>query len=402
MRVIFFLLLFPINLWTMTGKQVIKELLPYLTLNAQDSVSVLRFTKSNAPKIIVGTKSVNNEYINSLMYIFDTDGKMVGTITNPDEVNCLDTSATNETEYVSDCGKSVKIWDLEKMKLKAEFAAVEDNFSIVSLEYNKEANQILCAEDTMVKIWDCRAKEFVQEFNAHTAEIDCACWSPDDQHIATVSADRTIKLWDSRTGGLVKMETRPSSKTFKLPESKSEEAVEKERHSTRRSTIAFNSNNDLICADLYLYVYESGLGFSKAFNFDGKEAQIRGSTIGLANNSTMPQARSVTFIPRNSDYVIAGINDGTVCICNQSDTSQSIKIKTLANNFIMDDAGKALGVSPDGKILAVGSFLEQSVRLWKLEELIANNGSSRSIKSVESEKSSTTTPKPSTGCCIIN
>ncbi len=400
MRVIFFLLLFPINVCAMTGKEVIKELLPYLTLNAQDSVSVLRFTKSNSPKVVVGTKSVNNEYISSLMYIFDSAGKMVGTITNPDEVNCLDTSASNETECVSDCGKCVKIWDIEKMRLKSEFLVVEDNFPIVSLEYNKSGDQILCASDNTVKIWDCRDKEFVKELFAHTGQIESACWSPDDKNIATVGTDNTIKLWDSSTGKLIKMETRPSSKTAKLPES-SHDANGKEICLSKKQTIAFNRNNDLICADLYLYVYEPGLGFSKVFNFEGKEAQIRGSTIGLANNSTMPQARSVTFIPGNSDYIIAGINDGTVCICNQSDTSQSIKMKTLASNFIMDDSGKALAVSPDGKILAVGSFLEQSVRLWKLEDLMANNGSSRSIRSVQSEKSSTTTPKKSTGCCIV-
>lgn len=399
MRVIFFLLLFPINICAMTSKEIKKQILPYQTLNAQDSVSVLRFTKSNAPKIVVGTQSVNNAYIDSLMYIFDTDGKMVGTITNPDAVNCLDTSPRNETECASDCGKSVKCWDIEKMRLKSEFLVADDNFPIVSLEYNKTGDQILCASDNTVKIWACESEvELVHSFPAHNGQIECACWSPDDKNIATVGTDNTIKLWDSNTGRLIKMETRPTNKSGKLPEN-SDSIVPKNRDYKKR-TIAFNSNNDLMCADLYLYLYESGLGFSHAFNLDGKEASIRGSQIGLANNDTMPQARSVTFIPGNPNYVIAGINDGSVCICNQSDTSGSITIKAIAQQFITDDTGKA--VSTDGKILAVGSFLEQSVRLWKLEELISNNGSSRSIKSVKSQISEATTTKPSSGCCTIN
>ncbi len=393
MRVIFFLLLFPINMCAMTGKEVKKNLLPYVTLNAQDSVSVLRFTKSNSPKIVVGTKSVNNEYISSLMYIFNSDGKMVGTITNPDEVNCLDTSATNETECVSDCGKSVKIWDIEKMRLKSEFLVAEDNFPIVSLEYNKSGDQILCAEDNTVKIWDCKSEKFVKELLAHTGLIECACWSPDDKNIATVGTDNTIKLWDSTTGGLVKMETRPSSKTGKLRES----ANGKEIGFSKKRTIAFNSNNDLVCADLYLYVYEPGLGFSHAFNFEGKNAPIKGSHLGLANNDSMPQARSLSFIPGNPDYIIAGINDGTVCLCNQVDSAQSMALKAIANNVVTEDTGRALGVSPDGKILAVGSFLEQSVRLWKLDQLIPGNGSSTSI---QSEQSAIRKTQPQ--CCTIN
>jgi WD40 repeat protein len=380
----------------MTGKEIKKDLLPYVTLNAQDSVSVLRFTKSNSPKIVVGTKSVNNEYINSLMYIFDSDGKMVGTITNPDEVNCLDTSATNETECVSDCGKSVKIWDIEKMRLKSEFLVVEDNFPTVSLEYNKSGRQILCASDNTVKIWDCRKEEFVKEFHAHTGQIECACWSPDDKNIATVGTDNTIKLWESSTGKLIKMETRPSSKTGKLRES-NPDANDKEIGFSKKRTIAFNSNNDLVCADLYLYVYEPGLGFSHAFNFEGKNAPIKGSHVGLANNDSMPQARSLSFIPGNPDYIIAGINDGTVCLCNQVDSAQSMALKAIANNVVAADTGKALGVSPDGTILAVGSFLEQSVRLWKLDQLISGNGSS---KSIQSEQSSI--KKKQSECCAIN
>lgn len=398
MRVIFFLLLFPINVWAMTSKEIKKEVLPYQTLNAQDSVSVLRFTKSNSnPRIVVGTKSVNNTYIDSLMYIFSADGKIIGTITNPDQINCLDTSPINETECISDCGKSVKCWDIEKMRLKYEFLVAEDNFPIVSLEYNKSGDQILCAADNIVKIWDCNNQKFVKEFYAHAGHIECACWSSDDKNIATIGTDNTIQLWDSSTCKSVKMETRPSSKTGKLPDSNPVEPAQ-EIEFLKKRPIAFNSNNDLVCGDLYLYVYEPGLAFSHAFNFDGKDAPIKGSRIGLENNNSMPKARSLAFISGNPNYIIAGIDDGSICLCNQSEPERSINFKAIAKDVIEPyETGKALGVSPDGKILAVGSFLEQSVRLWKLDQLISGNGSSKSIQSEQSSRG-----KPQSDCCTIN
>lgn len=381
MRVIFFLLFFVISMTGMTGKQIKKEVLPYVTLNAQDAVSVLRFTKNTSPKIVVGTKSVNSQYINSLMYIFNAEGTLAGVITNPDAVNCLDTSPTNDRECVSDCGKSAKTWDVEKMRLKSDFSVADDNFPIVTLEYNKSGDKILCAADTMAKVYDLNSGDVTHEFNAHAGGIQGACWSPDDYHIATVGADNTIKLWDMRRSGLIKQEKRPS----------------------KSPVIAYNSNNDLIAADLYLYVYEPGLAFSHAYNFDGKDAPIKGSRIGLENNNSMPKARSLAFIPGLPEYIIAGIDDGSICLCNQSEPEQSRTIKAVAKNLVeASETGKALGVSPDGKILAVGSFLEQSVRLWGLEQLISSNGSTRSITSFNTPIFETEGPKQSSACCTIS
>ena len=40
-------------------------------------------------------------------------------------------------------------------------------------------------------------------FNQHTSGVTVVAWSPDGQHIATASADQTVKIWNALTGDLV-------------------------------------------------------------------------------------------------------------------------------------------------------------------------------------------------------
>lgn len=369
MRIIFSVLFFNSALLLgMTGKEIKKNLLPYMTVNIPACVTAIRFTKQSGSdqKMVVGTQNIHDSLTSSI-YLYGSDGVCLGSLPDANKVDCLDV-CPGSPECVSNGNQMCRVWDLEKLKLKEQFLVSSNGDPIVSLEYNKGGKQLLCAHDTMAQIWDLESDDYIHTLNGHIGGIYSACWSSDNSQVATVGADNTIKLWDTRTGGLLKMEKLPGKK----------------------STIAYN-NDDLIAADLYLYVYEPVLAFCRVFDLEGQTVPIKGSR--LERNTSMPHARSLAFISGKPEYVIVGVDDGTVCICDQADTSHSLKINAAACDRRSPYIGQALATSPEGTVLAVGSFLEQAVRLWKVSQLVSHTGKSTELKR---------TPGQNADCCIIN
>lgn len=54
--------------------------------------------------------------------------------------------------------------------------------------------------DGLVRLWDLRSGEVVRSLVGHTAPVTCLQF--DDRHLATGSLDRSVRIWDLRTGGI--------------------------------------------------------------------------------------------------------------------------------------------------------------------------------------------------------
>ena len=58
------------------------------------------------------------------------------------------------------------------------------------------------SRDKTIKLWDSKTGKEVPDFygKGHTSCVDSVCFSPDGRYIVSGSLDKTIKLWDSKTG----------------------------------------------------------------------------------------------------------------------------------------------------------------------------------------------------------
>lgn len=56
------------------------------------------------------------------------------------------------------------------------------------------------SNDKVVKLWQTVRKSFVMSFTGHTNWIQCVRFSPDNYVIASCGDDRTLKIWDPKSG----------------------------------------------------------------------------------------------------------------------------------------------------------------------------------------------------------
>ncbi|KAA8645832.1 WD40 repeat domain-containing protein [Aspergillus tanneri] len=54
--------------------------------------------------------------------------------------------------------------------------------------------------DKTIKLWDTKTGLERQTLNGHTSWVGSVAFSPDGQTVASGSGDKTIKLWDAKTG----------------------------------------------------------------------------------------------------------------------------------------------------------------------------------------------------------
>jgi WD40 repeat protein len=54
--------------------------------------------------------------------------------------------------------------------------------------------------DRTVKVWDARTGQELRALQGHTATVECIAFSPDGARLASGSKDRRVKVWDARTG----------------------------------------------------------------------------------------------------------------------------------------------------------------------------------------------------------
>src|ERR1041385_3975555 len=60
------------------------------------------------------------------------------------------------------------------------------------------------SEDFLIRLWDVASGQSLGTLNGHTGIVWSLAFSPDGQMLASVSSDKTAKVWDWRTGTLLK------------------------------------------------------------------------------------------------------------------------------------------------------------------------------------------------------
>jgi WD40 repeat protein len=196
--------------------------------------------------------------------------------------------------------------------------------------------------DRTAKLWDLETRKLIRTFNGHNDWVFSVGFSPDGKILATGSRDKTIRLWNVTTGN---------------------EIINLRGHKDAVRSVSFSSD-----------------GKTLATGSVDKTAKLWDLATGkdlTTLNGHQDSVWSVSFFP-DSKILITGSTDETVKLW---DLATGKTLQTLNGH---QGSIWSVSLSPDAKILATGGY-DKSVKLWDLatgkeiNTLVGHQGSVNSV-----------------------
>jgi len=98
----------------------------------------------------------------------------------------------------------------------AELAVLSGHADVVlSAAYSPDGSRIVTASiDKTARIWDARTGGLITVLSGHGNRLDFAAFSPDGTRVVTASQDKTARIWDARTGSQLALLSGHADKVY--------------------------------------------------------------------------------------------------------------------------------------------------------------------------------------------
>ncbi len=188
----------------------------------------------------------------------------------------------------------------------------------------------LASWDSTASIVDITSLEPVIVFSGHADRVQDALVSPDGRTMATISDDRTVRFWDSRTGkvlGVTPLSFRPVA----IEAYSKDTAIIVDIHANRLAIRCGQTKPVLLQAqrlnaDLKS-VRSDGL---HTIYLAGSQVVVRSNRSGLATTMTSSDRVTASFMHSNHQTLLLGTNTGHVQLWDATDMTVVLNIKCMS------------------------------------------------------------------------
>ncbi|MFN2198499.1 MAG: eIF2A-related protein, partial [Anaerolineales bacterium] len=253
---------------------------------------------------------------------------------------------------------------------------------VKSVQWSHDGRYLLSAHfGNLARIWDLQGEERPVDLE-HDSPVQFASWDPEDQKVATATADGHITIWDSHTGAKIRA-WHPHQQIIRSviwsPDGSRILTADGDGHTRIWQAKTLKEQNSLLHAgpvssvdwrpDGSQVLTAGGLAFSA--NIWDVEAGSRVQRLSYPGS-----VNAVAWSPDGSQFAVASV--GTIFL---QDASSGEQIKTLTGHT--GDV-TALAWSASGRYLASGGQ-DRSVRIWDVvsgETIQTLSGLSGAVRSV--------------------
>lgn len=194
--------------------------------------------------------------------------------------------------------------------------------------------QILAAamSDKTIKLWNGKTGELIRTLKGHAYAVHAIAIGPDGQTLISGSSDKTIKLWNLKTGELIRT-LEDSQPVYQLLLS-----------ADGQSLVSIAAPNSL----------SYGMGSTTVELWNLQTGEVVRTLSDFADFSTLP------LLSPDGQVLVTGSNDNSIRLWN---VRTGVRILSLQNH---SGTVRALAISPDGQFLASSSN-DGSVKLWNFK-----------------------------------
>ena len=230
---------------------------------------------------------------------------------------------------------SIKIWDIEIWDIerrKELFPITVNSRHIVnSVAYSPDGRYLASGSaDKTIKIWDTKTGTELSTLTGHSEAVNSVAYSPDGRYLASASSDETIKIWDVK-------------------------------NNKELNTFIYNYSKTITGVGYLIRIAYSPNGRYLASGYLNGTIQLWDVKTGNKVHTLTGHSGSVIPLAYSPDgrYLASGSSDGTIKIW---EVATGKELRTLTGH---SDTVWSVVYSPDGRYLASGSG-DKNIKIWRV------------------------------------